>query len=383
MHRRTFTRLSIASLLCAPHLAQARKPQSVTIVGAGSAGLTAGYHLAKAGIEVQILEASKNWGGRVKRFKGLGDMPLDLGAEWIHDDPNIFGRMIGQGPTDLGIRTINYRPQTYKFWHNNRLNKFNALRNFYQEVKFLDTTWYGFFERFMLPTVAQNISFGAQVTHVAEQGNRLSLRLKDGRSLDTDKILVTVPISVLKRGQISFSKNLTPPNLTALKDVDFGSGFKAFLQFSERFYPDMLFEGARSSILADTWAEKIYYDAVFGKPTRQNILGLFSVSEKPTRRSALNNADLVNDILSELNEMFGGVAKASFSGAAVQNWNAEQHIQGSYSMENRSPYDLSEILAPVSGKVFFAGEALGGDAQSTVHGAAFSAISAVEKLLNE
>jgi len=52
-------------------------------------------------------------------------------------------------------------------------------------------------------------------------------------------------------------------------------------------------------------------------------------------------------------------------------------------LKNRSPYDLSEILAPVSGKVFFAGEALGGDAQSTVHGAAFSAISAVEKLLNE
>jgi monoamine oxidase len=319
MHRRTFTRLSIASFLCAPHLALATAPQHVTVVGAGSAGLTAAYHLAKAGVEVQILEASTVWGGRIKRYSGFGDMPLDLGAEWIHDDPRVFGQMLGRKPSELGIQTIDYRPQTYKFWHNNRLNKFNALRNFYQEVKFLDTTWYGFFERFMLPTIAQKIVFGAEVTHIAEQGKRLSLRLKDGRSIDTDKVLVAVPLSVLKSGKISFSESLTPPNIAALEHVDFGSGFKAFLQFSERFYPDMLFEGPRSSILADTWAEKIYYDAVFGKPTRQNILGLFSVSEKPTRRSALKNADLVNDILSELNEIFGGIVKSSFSGAVVQN----------------------------------------------------------------
>ena len=48
-----------------------------------------------------------------------------------------------------------------------------------------------------------------------------------------------------------------------------------------------------------------------------------------------------------------------------------------------SQNDLDEIFSPVEGRLFFAGEALGGNAQSTVHGAAFSAIRAVEQILTE
>ncbi|WP_299669918.1 NAD(P)/FAD-dependent oxidoreductase [uncultured Ruegeria sp.] len=381
MDRRTFTSLSAASLLCAPRQISAQQPQHVTIIGAGSAGMTAANHLTKAGIQIQILEAANDWGGRIKRLSGFADVPLDLGAEWIHDNPGVLGRILGQGETDLGVRTIDYRPQTYQFWHKNQLNDFNALRNFYQEVKFYDTTWYGYFEKFILPAVNDKVALGAVVTQVAAQGTHLSVRLSDGRTLETDKVLVTVPLSVLQRGQITFSDELTPPDMAALQDIDYGSGFKAFLRFNQRFYPDILFEGSHASVLADTWAEKIYYDAAFGKPTRQNILGLFSVSEGPTRRSVLADDALINDVLTELTEVFGGVVRDTYVGGVVQNWSAERHILGSYSMENNSGYDVADILKPVSGKVFFAGEALGGDAQSTVHGAAFSAISAVDNML--
>jgi monoamine oxidase len=381
MDRRTFTSLSAASLLCAPRQISARQLQHVTIIGAGSAGLTAAYHLSNAGIQVQVLESANDWGGRIKRLSGFADVPLDLGAEWLHDDPSVLGRIVGKGKTDLGVRTIDYRPQTYQFWHKDQLNDFNALRNFYQEVKFYDTTWYGFFERFILPTVKENIALGATVTQVAVHGMRLSVRLSDGRSLETDKVLVTVPLSVLQRGLITFSNQLTPPDMPALQDIVYGSGFKSFLRFNQRFYPDILFEGSRASVLADTWAEKIYYDAAFGKPTRQNILGLFSVSEGPTRQSALGEEALIDDILTELTKMFGSVVRETYVGGVVQNWSAESHILGSYSMENNSDYDVYDILKPVAGKVFFAGEALGGDEQSTVQGAAFSAISAASKLL--
>lgn len=380
MDRRTFA-AAAASLLCAPRMISAQQPRHVTIIGAGAAGLTAAYHLAQAGVEVQILEASQRWGGRVKRLAGFADVPLDLGAEWIHDDPDVLGRILGRGDTDLGVETIAYRPQTYQFWHKGRLKAFNALRHAYGEVKFYDTTWYGFFERFVLPSIQGKIAYEAAVSQISKQGDRLALRLADGRSLATDKVVITVPLSVLQRGQIAFQEGLAPPDMDALTDIDFGSGFKVFLKFGERFYPDMLFEGPRVGALADTWAEKIYYDAAFGKPTRQNILGLFTVSETPLRRASMDDAALVQDVLAELTEIYGAVVKASFLDAAVQNWTQVPTIMGSYSMGSTGATDAAEILAPVQGRVFFAGEVLGQEAGSTVHGAAFSAQRAVAQLL--
>ena len=382
MDRRTFLQTATASSVFTPSLVSATQARHVTIIGAGAAGLSAAYHLTRAGLQVQVLEASHAWGGRVKRLASLSNVPLDLGAEWIHDDPNVLGRMLGKGDTDLGIRTINYQPQTYQFWHNGRLRDFNALRNVYKEVKFYDTTWYGFFERFVLPMVANKIAFEAPVSEITSSGSRVSVRLSDGRSLESDKVLVTVPISVLKKGHIRFSANLKPPHLGALRHVQYGSGFKVFMKFRERFYPDMLFDKPRTRILADTWAEKLYYDAAFGKPTRDNILGLFTVSDRRLRRAGLSDGALLDDVLGELATIFGPIVKESYVTGVVQNWSATPHILGSYSMENLSARDVGTILAPVQGKLFFAGEALGGDYQSTVHGASFSAQRAARDILS-
>lgn len=41
---------------------------------------------------------------------------------------------------------------------------------------------------------------------------------------------------------------------------------------------------------------------------------------------------------------------------------------------------IEGMLAPIAGKIFFAGEVLGGTERATVHGAAFSAINAVDEV---
>ena len=181
---------------------------------------------------------------------------------------------------------------------------------------------------------------------------------------------------MLKRGRIRFSIDLAPRHLAALHGVDFGSGLKAFLKFRERFYPDMLFDGPHASALADTWTEKLYYDAAFGKPTDDNVLGLFTVSDGPLPRVGMSDAALLTDILVELTETFGTIVTNSYIDGVVQNWSAAPHIIGSYSMENYGNREVADILVPVQDKVFFASEALGNGDQSTIQGAAFSAMRA-------
>ncbi len=54
------------------------------VIGAGLAGLAAARELKRHGHEVLVLEARDRLGGRVWTSNKWPDMPLDLGATWIH-----------------------------------------------------------------------------------------------------------------------------------------------------------------------------------------------------------------------------------------------------------------------------------------------------------
>jgi monoamine oxidase len=58
--------------------------RSVIVVGAGLAGLAAAGDLSMAGAHVTVLEARPRIGGRVWTSTKWPDLPVDLGAGWIH-----------------------------------------------------------------------------------------------------------------------------------------------------------------------------------------------------------------------------------------------------------------------------------------------------------
>lgn len=58
----------------------------MVIIGAGMAGLAAARKLADAGRTVIVLEARDRIGGRLWTSRLWSDLPLDLGATWIHGD---------------------------------------------------------------------------------------------------------------------------------------------------------------------------------------------------------------------------------------------------------------------------------------------------------
>ena len=380
MKRRSFLTTGTAAL-ATPALLRAQTVTSVIVIGGGSAGMTAADRLIEAGVDVILLEAMDRLGGRMDRDTSLADFPIDLGAEWIHDDPEVLGDILGNGWTETDVRTIVYQPQTYQVYGKDTLKDRNFYRFGYAETKFFDSTWYGFFERFVMPSILPNVRLNTAVQRIELTPTGVRAIAQTGEVFEADRVIVTTPISVLQSGQLDISANIATWREDALSEVGFGEGFKLFLKFAEQFYPDMLVQEGIWDLLDDTWDSKLYYNAAFGKETNDNVLGLFNVDQIDLPWSKLSQGQLIDAVLDELDDIYDGIARPLFQGAVVRNWSQTPFINGSYSMDNESDFNIAEILAPIEGRIHFAGEALGGNAQSTVHGAAYSAINVVEEIL--
>ena len=72
------------------------------IIGAGIAGLSAGYHLKKAGRVAMILEGRDRIGGRVWTNRDFADFPIEFGAELIHGKEANTWRWVHK----LGLTTL-------------------------------------------------------------------------------------------------------------------------------------------------------------------------------------------------------------------------------------------------------------------------------------
>jgi monoamine oxidase len=88
MKRRTFLQAAAGLVVCGRTrsvwgISQARRDESVVVIGAGMAGLAAAASLQTQGFKVLVLEARQRIGGRMKTDRSLG-CPVDLGASWVH-----------------------------------------------------------------------------------------------------------------------------------------------------------------------------------------------------------------------------------------------------------------------------------------------------------
>ena len=348
---------------------------TVVIIGAGAAGLAAGYFLKQRGVKFQILEAASTHGGRMKRTKQFADFPIPLGAEWLTTDPSVFAKIVNNPAVSVRVPTIGYKKnEPVGQWKNGSLNM-DVLGPF-DDKKFVDGTWFDFFETYIGPSVKSQIVYDTPVEHVDYSGRSVIVKTKL-KEYAADRVIVTVPLPMLQQKRLSFTPPLPKDKKQAIKKAEVWDGLKVFIEFSEKFYPAY----TDFHVTPKNSGHVTYFDASYGQNTGKHILGLFAVGGPAKPYLALSEKDLKSYILGELDTIFAGKASSSYIAHIVQNWATEPFIEGAYLNDYEDWRILQTLSESVDNRVFFAGDAYtSGNNWGNVHDAALSANRAVRHI---
>ncbi|MGL5891131.1 MAG: flavin monoamine oxidase family protein, partial [Bacteroidia bacterium] len=212
-------------------------------------------------------------------------------------------------------------------------------------------------------------------TNIDYTGEKIQLTNASANLWTADKVIVSVPISILKLNEISFNPPLPASKTSAFAKIGMGPGMKVFLKFSNKFFDAGLIGGTLCAA---------YADESVGKTTADHVLLAFVMGDQAAYLHSLgSDSAITTALLQELDLMYSGQATASFIASSVHDYTAKPFIRGAYSYSTVGINDARTVAAqPVNDKLFFAGEAMNTNGHhQTVQGAAESGYKAVIDIL--
>lgn len=347
-------------------------------------GVTAAYDLIRSGnFNVTVLESNSFIGGRLRKLEGFADFPIDIGGEWVHHkDPRILRNIIDQDSARLDqIQLAKYLPD-FKI-HDGV--SFKGDRYFHNDphFRFVNYTWFDFFNDLIAPVSTDYIKFNCVVNTVdySSPDKPVSVSCQDGRTVQGDFVIMAVPVTVLQSpSDIAFVPRLPQSKVDALDEVRMPPGAKLFLKFDETFYHQAF--QLQGETADDN--ERLFYDATLDQDSEYHVLGMVVVGEVAAQRFAGQPNEFVTSVvLQELDLVYEGKASQLFLESHYQDWSAEPYIRGSYSFydESKNYEGTIRTIANPHDRIFFAGEYLPVDGwYGFVHGAAFSGRSAASRI---
>ncbi|MBD3637275.1 MAG: FAD-dependent oxidoreductase [Crocinitomicaceae bacterium] len=411
-----------------PDLPKSDFSGKVLIIGAGAAGLYAGYTLQRGGYDFEILEASDRIGGRMGKHEGFADHTIDLGAQWLHGKRSIAADLARKN----GFKFKKDKSDMYFLFHGNLTDQTPSdvtsifRDSFAKDISFADyakkqgygddyqyivqatagsygadadkisvkwtsieedewssgNTDYKFRESYwdvinkgIAQPIGDKIRLNTAVDSIDYSGEKIQVEDTSGKTYTADKVIITVPITILQSAEIAFNPVLPEQKVAAFKKIGMGPGMKVFLKFSEHFYRGNTIGGKVCAAYADDKE---------GKDGTDNVLLAFAMGDQAKSLSKLGSDEAIaKALLAELDEIYDGRASASFLDKLVIDYTNMPFIKGAYSYSAIGIGNARSVAAKdIDQKLYFAGEAMNvrGHHQ-TVHGALETGFDKVVKIL--
>lgn len=203
-------------------------------------------------------------------------------------------------------------------------------------------------------TVVQAVNYGGDNVEVVYNGG----------SETVNKLIVTVPVSVIKDGDITFSPSLPASKLSALSRLGMDPAMRIVLEFKRNFY------GEDVAAIFGSTESPIILNAGVGRSTLNKTLSITVFGAKANTYSSMNPDDVVLNILAEMDTWYGGDATENIRRSTIpeennrllytiKDWKKDPFAKGgiSYHLPGGQLADREVLSAPIGGKLFFAGEA--------------------------
>jgi monoamine oxidase len=400
----------------------------VLVIGAGAAGLAAARSLARAHRSVLVVDARDRVGGRcwTRRMAGL-DIPVELGAEFIHGDAGATHALL----REMGVAAVDstreqrylergkLRPVSAFVEAQRAIEELGSLRRDMSFASFLATRplpektktfarlmVQGFDAADPAQVSARSIAeewgeggslgasqprpqggYGALFERLAqslvENGVRLQLDspvesvewkrgtvLVRARSrgqklvLRAPRALITLPLGVLQANAVRFAPALEQKK-TALAKLASGPVIRVAMRFHSRFWEE------HAPGVAFFHVPQAPFPTFWTPlPMRAPLLTAWAGGPKAARLSGSSNDRLVAMALASVRKVFGRKVPGEIAASYVQDWQADPYSRGGYSYVRVDGAGARERLAePLDGTLFFAGEATDAQDAGTVAGA--------------
>jgi monoamine oxidase len=201
--------------------------------------------------------------------------------------------------------------------------------------------------------LADKIRYGARVArieHDAKQVRAVYLQAGTRTSLTADRLICTVPFSVLRQIEIypRFSEN----KQRAITLLPYTSVARTYLQTSKRFW---LEEGLSGSATTDL-SNMLVYEGTINQPGTRGILESYLAGPQARQVTAMREDERVRSVLGAV-EKVQPQARQYVEVGATKCWDEDEFARGGYAWYK--PGQMTSLLPHVArpeGRIHFAGE---------------------------
>ena len=416
---------------------------NIIVVGAGASGLMVARELSRAGKSVVVLEARDRIGGRIlpldeqkfgypaqggaefvdgaspytrrlAREAGLTFVPHEI-RSWRFRDGELFANY-----TELTSYLATIRPELKKLKEDIPLTQFldtrfggpkhallrrvidqiareySAADPAYASTFALRDGWlsegfrqgrlkegHGALVEFLARECRENntkILLEKEVRSIDVSGSTAKVSCADGSKFNTDKVILTVPVSLL--GGMVLRPAL-PLVADAAARIGFGGAIKVLMKFKSRWWVDATSHDLSDFLVLFSDGPFVYLSQY---PRDFPTLTAWVSGPRAWEYAHTPQAQIVDLALSSLAEIFSFPKKElekMLVLSRVFNWTTDQYTRGAYSYATLDTALAKEdIRRSCSDMLIFAGEALGKEDYASVEGALESGADAARKALS-
>lgn len=232
------------------------------------------------------------------------------------------------------------------------------------------------------------VKLNTPISAIDYSADPIVLTAKDGATFEASKVIVTVPVSILKNGSLSFSPVLPGTFTGSLSKIGMGASLRVIIEFKRNFWGDSTGYILGSSNFPEFLSVGLNR-SVFNATLSVTVNGSRAITY-----SSLGDG-VITSILTDLDMLYAGQASRFVRKKVVdgletdpifirEDWTTNEFILGghSYPLAGATNNDRKAIGQPISGKLFFAGEATDISGQAgMVNGALASAERCAEEVV--